>query len=64
MKPNEVREMTSDEIAQRIKDEKEELSHLKFQHAVAELPNPSIIRNKRRLIARLKTVLSERPDAQ
>ena len=64
MKANEVREMTSEEIAQRIKDEKEQLSHLKFQHAVAELPNPIVIRQKRRLIARLSGILNEREAAQ
>ena len=64
MKANEVRELSSEEIAQRIKDEKEQLSHLKFQHAVAELPNPIVIRQKRRLIARLTGILNERTAAQ
>lgn len=64
MKANEVREMSSEEIAQRIQDEKDQLSHLRFQHAVAELPNPIIIRQKRRLIARLSGILNERAAAQ
>lgn len=57
MKPEEIREMRPDEIRQRIKDEKEQLSHLQFQHAIAELPNPMVLRQKRRLVARLNTVL-------
>ncbi|MBO6576470.1 MAG: 50S ribosomal protein L29 [Rhodothermales bacterium] len=64
MKASEVREMSSEEIAQRIKDEKDQLSHLKFQHAVAELPNPIVIRQKRRLIARLSGILNERSAAE
>jgi large subunit ribosomal protein L29 len=47
-----------DEIRRRIKDEKEQLSHLQFQHAVAELPNPLVLRQKRRLIGRLSTILT------
>lgn len=58
MKPEEIREMRPDEIRQRIKDEKEQLSHLQFQHAIAELPNPMVLRQKRRLVARLNTVLA------
>ncbi|MFT5144518.1 MAG: large subunit ribosomal protein L29 [Rhodothermales bacterium] len=64
MKANEVRELSSEEIAQRIKDEKDQLSQLKFQHAVAELPNPIVIRDKRRLIARLSGILNQRTSAE
>lgn len=64
MKANEVRELSSEEIAQRIQDEKDQLSQLRFQHAVAELPNPILIRHKRRLIARLSGILNERAAAQ
>jgi large subunit ribosomal protein L29 len=64
MKANEVRELSSEEIAQRIKDEKDQLSLLKFQHAVAELPNPIVIRDKRRLIARLSGILNQRTSAE
>jgi large subunit ribosomal protein L29 len=64
MKANEVRELSSEEIAQRISDEKDQLSQLRFQHAVAELPNPILIRHKRRLIARLSGILTERAAAQ
>ncbi len=64
MKANEVRELSSEEIAQRIQDEKDQLSQLRFQHAVAELPNPILIRHKRRLIARLSGILTERAAAQ
>lgn len=60
MKAKEVRDLKSEEIAEHIKDEKEQLSHLQFQHAVADLQNPMILRRKRRLIARLETILKQR----
>lgn len=63
MKAKEIRELSTEEIAQRIKDEKEQLSHLTFQHAVAELPNPMVLRHKRRLIGRLTTIINQRPEA-
>ncbi len=59
MKAKEIRDLSVEEVTQRIKEEKEQLAHLEFQHAVAELPNPILIREKRRLLARLKTILSE-----
>jgi len=59
MKAKEIRELSVDEITQHIKDEEEQLSHLSFQHAVADLQNPMILRHKRRLIARLQTLLKQ-----
>ncbi len=61
MKAKEIRELSSEEIAEHIRDEEEQLSHLEFQHAIADLQNPMILRQKRRLVARLKTLLKERP---
>ncbi len=63
MKAEEIRELRSEEIRTRIKDEKDQLSHLEFQHAIAELPNPMVLREKRRLIARLSTVLATKEAA-
>jgi len=60
MKAKEIRELSVDEITQHIKDEEEQLSHLTFQHAVADLQNPMILRHKRRFIARLQTLLKQR----
>ncbi|SHK99873.1 50S ribosomal protein L29 [Rhodothermus profundi] len=60
MKPKEIRAMSLEEIAQRIRAEEEELRQLRFQHAVAQLENPMLLRNKRRLIARLKTIYNEK----
>ncbi len=60
MKPKEIRAMSLEEIAQRIRAEEQELRQLRFQHAVAQLENPMLLRNKRRLIARLKTIYNEK----
>jgi len=55
-----VRELPPQELEKRIKDEEENLVHLKFQKATSQLENPMKIRNARRDIARMKTVLRER----
>ena len=63
MKATEIRDLKEEEIRQRIVEEEEEYQHLRFQHAVAALPNPNLLREKRRLIARLKTILYEKEAA-
>ncbi len=63
MKPNEIREMTAADIERRIEEETAELTHMRFQHAVAPLQNPMLLRQKRRDIARLKTVLRQKQTA-
>lgn len=64
MKPKEIRDLTSEEIRQRIVDETKAIQQLRFQHAVAEIENPSVLRQKRREIARMKTILQERASAE
>lgn len=60
MKANEVRNLTTAEIEQKVKSLKEELFNLRFQLATGQLENPSRIREVRKSIARAKTVLRER----
>ena len=60
MKIFEVRELPVEELRKRIKDEEENLIHLKFQKATSQLESPVKIRTVRRDIARMKTVLRER----
>jgi len=60
MKPSKLRELTDDELAQRERDLVEQLFRLRFQHATGQLDNPVSMRNIRRDIARIKTILSER----
>lgn len=59
MKSFEVREIPVAELAKRIKDEEENLVHLKFQKATSQLESPIKIRLVRRDIARMKTALRE-----
>jgi large subunit ribosomal protein L29 len=64
MKPSEIRDLSVEEIRQRIAEEEQELQQKRFQHAVAGLENPlSEIRIRRRRIARLKTILDQKATA-
>ncbi len=64
MKAKEIRELSVTEIQQRIKDEKESLQHLNFQHAIADIQNPMQLRHSRRLVARLQTILKQKLAAE
>lgn len=63
MKTKEIRDLNADEIRERLREEEEQLGQFRFQHAVATLQSPAQIRTKRRLIAKLKTVLNEKTQA-
>jgi len=52
--------MKTEEIIQRIKDEEQSLVDLRFSHQLKQLTNTSKIKNVKRDIARLRTVLHER----
>lgn len=60
MTAKEIRELSSEEIVEHIRDEQEQLTLLRFQHAISDLQNPMIMRGKRRLIGRLSTILKNR----
>ncbi|MBE6153437.1 MAG: 50S ribosomal protein L29 [Firmicutes bacterium] len=60
MKVNEIRNLTTEEINKKIDETKEELFNLRFQQATGNLEKPSRIRELRKTVARLKTVLVER----
>jgi len=55
-----MREMTPVELKDRLKDVKEELFNLRFQLATGHLEDFSKIRQIRRNIARIQTVLKEK----
>jgi len=59
MKAHDIRELPEQELGKRIKDEEENLWHLKFQKATSQLESPIKIRLVRRDIAKMKTVLRE-----
>lgn len=60
MKVKQIRDLSDDELMQKIKDLKGELFNLRFQAATGQLDNPMRIREVRKTIARIKTVLTER----
>ena len=60
VKNNEIRELTNEEITKKIKEYKEELFNLRFNQATGNLENPARIRELRKLVARMKTILRER----
>ena len=59
MKPRELRTLTRDELEQRLREAREELFNLKFQHKTGQLSNPLRIREVRKDIARLMSLLGE-----
>ncbi|KQL41440.1 MULTISPECIES: 50S ribosomal protein L29 [Bacillaceae] len=60
MKTNEIRDLTTAEIELKVKSLKEELFNLRFQLATGQLENTARIREVRKAIARMKTVVRER----
>jgi large subunit ribosomal protein L29 len=60
MKAKEIRELSQEELIQKEKDLAEELFNLKFQHAIGQLENTMRIRQVKRDLARVKTILRER----
>ncbi len=60
VKAQAMKEMTLDEIRQRVTDLREELFNLRFRNSMRQLDNPLKIRESRREMARLLTVLREK----
>lgn len=63
MKPNEIRNLSPEEIAAEVDGLREELLDLRFQAAVGQASNPRRIREAKREIARLLTVAQEKENA-
>jgi large subunit ribosomal protein L29 len=60
VKANRFREMSQDELNQNLAEFKSELFNLRFQLATGQLENPMRIREVKKDIARVKTILRER----
>ncbi len=60
MKASDVRARTADELKQEVASLKKEACNLRFQAASGQLENTARMRQVRRDIARIKTVLNER----
>ncbi len=59
MTADEIRELTRPEIEARINETKEELFRLRFRSATQALDNPRLIRELKKDVARMKTILHE-----
>ena len=59
MKASEIREMSVDELNEKLVSLKEELFALRFQHAVNQLDNTARLKAVKKDIARIKTTLRQ-----
>jgi len=60
MEIRDIRQLTDDQIVDAIEDNREERWKLRFQDATGELKNTNLLRENKRVLARLKTVQAER----
>ena len=60
MKLEDLRKLTSEELEVKIKEAKEELFNLRFQKATGNLEKPSRLRELRKQVAKMKTIIRER----
>ena len=63
MTTNELRDKSNDELSTRERELSEQLFKLRFQRATGRMENPMKIREVRREIARIKTLINERSRA-
>jgi large subunit ribosomal protein L29 len=63
VKASELREQSTPELQQRLRDLRDEWFRLRFQRVTKQLPNPMRIHAVRKDIARIRTLLTERGDA-
>ena len=57
---NEIKDLTVDELKEKLISEKEALRKMKFAHQVSAIENPIRIKATRRMIARINTILHQR----
>jgi large subunit ribosomal protein L29 len=60
MKNSEIKELTTAEIVERIEMEKNNLDKMEMNHVISPIENPLLIKQVRRVVARLKTELNAR----
>ena len=59
MKAKELRDLSGEELREREQGLSQELFNLRFQKATGQLGNTAMLKNTRRDLARVKTVLRE-----
>ncbi len=60
MKQSEIKELSMNDLLERLEQEQKQLVKLKINHAVTPIENPNKIKEYRKTIARLKTELTKR----
>jgi large subunit ribosomal protein L29 len=60
MKARELADLDADELAAKLAEAKEELFNLRFQNVTGQLDNPHRLREVRKDIARVLTVMRQR----
>ena len=60
MKIKELRELTNEDLVKKVSEAKEELFNLRMSQATGNLEKPARIRELRKQVARIKTILKER----
>jgi len=64
MKAKEIRELSLDEVQRKAEELKQEMFNLRFRHSNGQLESPQKIKQTRRTIARVQTLLRERERQQ
>ena len=64
LKVSELRELGKEEVERKLEETKEELFNLRFQNATGQLDNYKRIRDLKRDVARIKTLLREQEIAE
>jgi len=60
MKANDIRDKSQAELQKELGELKSELFKLRFQHATNQLENPMKLKDVKKSIARIKTIMRER----
>ena len=59
MKVSVIRDMSTEERKRKVDELKQELFNLRFQHGIGQLENPQKMKQTKRDIARLRTIMRE-----
>ena len=62
MKISEIKNMTPDELKEKLTESINELRQLKFNHSVQSIENPQHIKVLRRQIAKMKTIINQKKE--
>lgn len=64
MKAQEIRELSTPELKERLAEEKTHLNKMKLSHAISPIENTNIIKEHKKSIARIHTELRKREIAE